>query len=109
MLRQSLLLSQEGDERLTVKQGVLVLGFSIQVIGIQPTLAHFVRQERLLLTGVSFAVMPHVKKQIRGPIWFQLLVGLPPVMIFSVGCAGLAGGFLLFSCPKSGVRERELN
>jgi hypothetical protein len=55
------------------------------------------------------AVMPHVKKQIRGPIWFQLLVGLPPVMIFSVGCAGLAGGFLLFSCPKSGVRERELN
>jgi hypothetical protein len=40
------------------------------------------------------AVMPHVKKQIGGPIWFQLLVGLPPVMIFSVGCAGLAGGAL---------------
>ncbi|KAH9568878.1 hypothetical protein CY35_03G101900 [Sphagnum magellanicum] len=40
------------------------------------------------------AVMPHVKKQIGGPIWFQLLVGLPPIMIFSVGCAGLAGGAL---------------
>jgi hypothetical protein len=67
----------------------LVPGFSIQ-----STLAHFVRQEPLLLTGVSFAVMPHVKKQIGGPIWFQLLVGLPPIMIFSVGCAGLAGGAL---------------
>lgn len=40
------------------------------------------------------AVMPHVKKRVGGPIWWQIVVGLPPVLVFSVGCAGLAGGAL---------------
>ncbi|KAG0590036.1 hypothetical protein KC19_1G066000 [Ceratodon purpureus] len=40
------------------------------------------------------AVMPHVKKRVGGPIWWQFVVGLPPVLLFSVGCAGLAGGTL---------------
>jgi hypothetical protein len=39
-------------------------------------------------------VMPHVKKRVGGPIWWQFVVGLPPVLLFSVGCAGLAGGTL---------------
>jgi hypothetical protein len=40
------------------------------------------------------AVMPHVKRRVGGPIWWQFVVGLPPVLLFSVGCAGLAGGTL---------------
>ncbi|BBN04808.1 hypothetical protein MPTK1_3g07810 [Marchantia polymorpha subsp. ruderalis] len=39
-------------------------------------------------------VMPPVHKHVRGPLWLQFLVGLPPVMLFSVACAGLAGGAL---------------
>ncbi|KAL7154194.1 hypothetical protein ABFS83_04G219100 [Erythranthe nasuta] len=36
--------------------------------------------------------MPVVKRWIKGPMWVHFLIGAPPVMIFSSGCAGLAGG-----------------
>ncbi|KAL2632812.1 hypothetical protein R1flu_004291 [Riccia fluitans] len=39
-------------------------------------------------------LMPPVHKHVKGPLWLQFLVGLPPVMLFSVACAGLAGGAL---------------
>ncbi|CAM6112408.1 unnamed protein product [Calypogeia fissa] len=39
-------------------------------------------------------VMPTVHKYVRGPLSLQFLAGLPPVMLFSVACAGLAGGAL---------------
>ncbi|XP_026396089.1 uncharacterized protein LOC113290720, partial [Papaver somniferum] len=37
-------------------------------------------------------VMPLVQRRIKGPMWFQFLIGTPPVMLFSSACAGLAGG-----------------
>ncbi|XP_051113329.1 uncharacterized protein LOC127239291 [Andrographis paniculata] len=36
--------------------------------------------------------MPIVRKWIKGPMWLQFLIGAPPVIVFSSGCAGLAGG-----------------
>ncbi|GER27167.1 NADH-quinone oxidoreductase subunit I 1 [Striga asiatica] len=36
--------------------------------------------------------MPIVRRWIKGPMWLHFLVGAPPVIIFSSGCAGLAGG-----------------
>ncbi|KAL1557532.1 hypothetical protein AAHA92_08096 [Salvia divinorum] len=38
--------------------------------------------------------MPVVRRRIKGPMWLQFFVGGPPVIIFSSGCAGLAGGSL---------------
>lgn len=68
------------------------------------TIAPFVRESFAMVgtavggTLSSFyafnAVMPHVKKRVGGPIWWQFVVGLPPVPLFSVGCAGLGGGVL---------------
>uniref|UniRef100_A0A7I4CRH5 Uncharacterized protein n=1 Tax=Physcomitrium patens TaxID=3218 RepID=A0A7I4CRH5_PHYPA len=65
------------------------------------TIAPFVRESFAMVgtavggTLSSFyafnAVMPHVKKRVGGPIWWQFVVGLPPVLLFSVGCAGLGG------------------
>ncbi|KAL3850456.1 hypothetical protein ACJIZ3_012338 [Penstemon smallii] len=36
--------------------------------------------------------MPVVRRWIKGPMWLQFLVGTPPIIVFSAGCAGLAGG-----------------
>ncbi|KAL3613781.1 hypothetical protein CASFOL_041855 [Castilleja foliolosa] len=36
--------------------------------------------------------MPVVRRWIKGPMWLQFLVGGPPVIVLSSGCAGLAGG-----------------
>ncbi|CAA0836030.1 Unknown protein [Striga hermonthica] len=36
--------------------------------------------------------MPIVRRWIKGPMWLHFLVGAPPVIIFSSGCAGLTGG-----------------
>lgn len=41
--------------------------------------------------GFNYA-MPNVMKLIKGPMWLHFLVGAPPVIVFSSGCAGLAGG-----------------
>ncbi|MCD7446905.1 hypothetical protein HAX54_018876 [Datura stramonium] len=38
------------------------------------------------------AVMPIVRRWIKGPMWLHFLVGAPPVIVFSSACAGLAGG-----------------
>lgn len=37
-------------------------------------------------------VMPIVQRSIKGPMWLHFLIGAPPVIVFSSGCAGLAGG-----------------
>ncbi|KAK4409152.1 hypothetical protein Sango_0496200 [Sesamum angolense] len=34
------------------------------------------------------AVMPIVRKWIKGPMWVHFLIGAPPVIVFSSGCAG---------------------
>ncbi|KAJ8633152.1 hypothetical protein MRB53_026488 [Persea americana] len=34
---------------------------------------------------------PFIKKHVKGPKWVQLLVGLPPLLLFSVGCAAFGG------------------
>ncbi|KZV27709.1 hypothetical protein F511_39839 [Dorcoceras hygrometricum] len=36
--------------------------------------------------------MPIVRRWIKGPMWLHFLIGAPPVIVFSSGCAGLAGG-----------------
>ncbi|KAJ1283209.1 hypothetical protein BS78_03G110800 [Paspalum vaginatum] len=36
--------------------------------------------------------MPIVRRHIKGPMWMHFLVGVPPVIVFSSACAGLAGG-----------------
>ncbi|XP_057797003.1 uncharacterized protein LOC131013019 isoform X1 [Salvia miltiorrhiza] len=36
--------------------------------------------------------MPIVRRWIRGPMWLHFFIGTPPVIIFSSGCGGLAGG-----------------
>ncbi|KAL6575709.1 hypothetical protein OROMI_008095 [Orobanche minor] len=36
--------------------------------------------------------MPIVRRWSKGPMWLHFLIGVPPVIIFSSGCAGLAGG-----------------
>ncbi|KAL8500998.1 hypothetical protein ACS0TY_020544 [Phlomoides rotata] len=41
--------------------------------------------------GFNYA-MPVVRRWIKGPMWLHFLIGAPPVIIFSSGCAGLAGG-----------------
>eukprot|EP00249_Psilotum_nudum_P012754 c23961_g1_i3 orf=608-1120(-) len=38
--------------------------------------------------------MPPIRRWITGPVWLQFAVGLPPLIIFSISCAGLAGGAL---------------
>ncbi|KAF2297637.1 hypothetical protein GH714_001823 [Hevea brasiliensis] len=38
------------------------------------------------------AVMPVVRKWVKGPMWVHFLIGAPPVIVFSSACAGLAGG-----------------
>ncbi|XP_047307045.1 uncharacterized protein LOC124910446 [Impatiens glandulifera] len=37
-------------------------------------------------------VMPIVQRHVKGPIWLQFFIGVPPVIVFSSTCAGLAGG-----------------
>ncbi|KAL9246294.1 hypothetical protein vseg_019848 [Gypsophila vaccaria] len=37
-------------------------------------------------------VMPTVQKWVKRPMWLQFLIGVPPIMVFSSACAGLAGG-----------------
>eukprot|EP00249_Psilotum_nudum_P012753 c23961_g1_i2 orf=179-685(-) len=34
--------------------------------------------------------MPPIRRWITGPVWLQFAVGLPPLIIFSISCAGLA-------------------
>ncbi|KAL8464863.1 hypothetical protein ACS0TY_034373 [Phlomoides rotata] len=41
--------------------------------------------------GFNYA-MPVVRRWIKGPMWLHFLIGAPPVIILSSGCAGLAGG-----------------
>ncbi|KAH6789724.1 transmembrane protein [Perilla frutescens var. frutescens] len=36
--------------------------------------------------------MPIVRRWIKGPMWLHFFIGAPPVILFSSGCAGLAGG-----------------
>ncbi|XP_073064777.1 uncharacterized protein [Primulina eburnea] len=36
--------------------------------------------------------MPFVRRWIKGPMWLHFLIGAPPVIVFSSGCAGLTGG-----------------
>ncbi|KAL8542118.1 hypothetical protein ACS0TY_003104 [Phlomoides rotata] len=44
--------------------------------------------------GFNYA-MPVVRRWIKGPMWLHFLIGAPPVIIFSSGCAGLASGTIL--------------
>ncbi|KAF2306942.1 hypothetical protein GH714_022653 [Hevea brasiliensis] len=37
------------------------------------------------------AVMPVVRKWVKGPMWVHFLIGAPPVIVFSSACAGLGG------------------
>ncbi|XP_057808398.1 uncharacterized protein LOC131023051 isoform X2 [Salvia miltiorrhiza] len=36
--------------------------------------------------------MPIVRRWIKGPMWLHFFIGGPPIIVFSSGCAGLAGG-----------------
>ncbi|XP_057808392.1 uncharacterized protein LOC131022859 isoform X1 [Salvia miltiorrhiza] len=35
--------------------------------------------------------MPIVRRWIKGPMWLHFFIGGPPIIVFSSGCAGLAG------------------
>ncbi|CAD5172385.1 uncharacterized protein LOC135674769 [Musa acuminata AAA Group] len=37
-------------------------------------------------------VMPIVRRWVKGPMWLHFFIGVPPVIVFSSACAGLAGG-----------------
>ncbi|GAB2212133.1 hypothetical protein Droror1_Dr00025480 [Drosera rotundifolia] len=41
---------------------------------------------------IPMPMMPTIRKWVKGPMWLHFLVGAPPVLVFSAGCAGLAGG-----------------
>ncbi|XP_058079270.1 uncharacterized protein LOC131227502 [Magnolia sinica] len=40
--------------------------------------------------------IPYVQKHVKGPKWLQLLIGLPPLLLFSAGSAAFGG----YAVPK---------